>query len=58
MVATVSSANKSRQGETLLVLYRLWVTGDAETGRYLLHQLDDQADVQTCGTTTASAGTG
>ncbi len=46
VVATVSSANKSRKDETLLMLYRLWLTVDAETGRHLLYQMVDQADVQ------------
>ncbi len=46
VAVAVSSANQGRKDETLLMLYRLWVTVDAETGRHLLYQLVGQADVQ------------
>lgn len=45
-VAAVASVNKTRKDESLIMLYRLWVTVDAEQGRHLMYQLVDQGDVQ------------
>ena len=45
-VVAVFAAGRGRKDDTLLLLYRLWVSVDAEQGRYLLYQLTDQTDVQ------------